>query len=137
MTLLLTLPPELVFCKNLLPFSFYLARWFWKAVRKFSQEQKSKLLRFVTSVGRPPLGGFKELNPPFTIRLINFQVSENTSVWSSFLLNVGIATSNIGGILPTASSCFNLLKLPNYPNYDMLYEKLSLAIENDTGFGTS
>lgn len=39
--------------------------------------------------------------------------------------------------LPTASTCFNLLKLPNYPSKDILKEKLKQAIENNTGFELS
>jgi hypothetical protein len=48
-------------------------KWFWKAVRLLSPEQRRKLLRFVTAVDRPPLNGFSQLNPPFTIRLVPFQ----------------------------------------------------------------
>ena len=39
--------------------------------------------------------------------------------------------------LPTASTCFNLLKLPNYPSKEMLREKLKQAIANNTGFELS
>lgn len=39
--------------------------------------------------------------------------------------------------LPTASTCFNLLKLPNYPNKDVLRDKLKQAINNNTGFELS
>ncbi|CAG8768164.1 8105_t:CDS:1, partial [Racocetra fulgida] len=41
---------------------------FWKVVSEFSEEQKQKLIKFVTSCSRPPLLGFKELNPKFSIR---------------------------------------------------------------------
>lgn len=39
--------------------------------------------------------------------------------------------------LPTASTCFNLLKLPNYPTKQVLREKLKQAIANNTGFELS
>ena len=39
--------------------------------------------------------------------------------------------------LPTASTCFNLLKLPNYPSKEVLREKLKQAIANNTGFELS
>ena len=32
---------------------------FWTVVKKFTEEQKRKLLKFVTSCSRPPLLGFK------------------------------------------------------------------------------
>ncbi|KAK2865818.1 hypothetical protein Q7C36_001874 [Tachysurus vachellii] len=40
---------------------------FWDVVENFSEEEKHKLLKFVTSCSRPPLLGFKELVPSFTI----------------------------------------------------------------------
>lgn len=41
---------------------------FWRVVRALSTEDKSKLLKFVTSCSRPPLLGFKELMPKLGIR---------------------------------------------------------------------
>ena len=42
-------------------------RSFWRVVAGFSPEERAALLKFVTSCSRPPLGGFKHLQPPFTI----------------------------------------------------------------------
>ena len=39
--------------------------------------------------------------------------------------------------LPTASTCFNLLKLPNYQKKATLREKLRYAIKCNTGFELS
>ena len=39
--------------------------------------------------------------------------------------------------LPTASTCFNLLKLPNYQKRTTLREKLRYAISCNTGFELS
>lgn len=39
--------------------------------------------------------------------------------------------------LPTASTCFNLLKLPNYIKKSVLLEKLRYAIHAETGFELS
>lgn len=39
--------------------------------------------------------------------------------------------------LPTASTCFNLLKLPNYKSRKSLKEKLLYAIRSGTGFELS
>jgi E3 ubiquitin ligase SMURF1/2 len=36
--------------------------------------------------------------------------------------------------LPKAHTCFNRLDLPQYENYDNLYEKLTCAIEETSGF---
>lgn len=39
--------------------------------------------------------------------------------------------------LPTSSTCFNLLKLPNYQRKDTLRDKLRYAISSNTGFELS
>ncbi|KAK2578758.1 hypothetical protein KPH14_012282 [Odynerus spinipes] len=87
---------------------------FWKVVNEFNDQQKSKLLKFVTSCSRPPLLGFKELDPPFCIQ-------------------------HAGSVdrLPTSSTCMNLLKLPDFPNEKTLREKLLYAIEAGAGFELS
>lgn len=41
--------------------------WFWTIVSSFTQEEMAKLLQFVTGCSQLPPGGFKELNPPFTV----------------------------------------------------------------------
>ena len=46
-------------------------------------------------------------------------------------------TKVVQGRLPTASTCFNLLKLPNYTKKSVLREKLRLAISMNTGFELS
>lgn len=48
----------------------------WAVLNEFSSEEKRAFLKFVTSCSKPPLGGFKHLNPPFSIRLV---VSPTTS----------------------------------------------------------
>lgn len=42
-------------------------QYFWKAVESFSQEDKKALIKFCTSCPRPPLLGFSQLNPKFSI----------------------------------------------------------------------
>lgn len=73
--------------------------------------------RFVTSCSRPPLLGFAYLEPPFSIRCVetsddNDQGDTLGSVVRGFLAIRGKKHPNVR--LPTASTCFNLLKLPNY-----------------------
>lgn len=88
---------------------------FWTVVKSFSEDQKRKLLKFVTSCSRPPLLGFKELDPPFCIQ------------------NVGAELER----LPTASTCMNLLKLPDFKEPQMLKTKLLYAVESEAGFELS
>lgn len=90
-------------------------RAFWKVMESFDQEQKRAFLRFVTSCSRPPLLGFKQLNPNFAIR------------------DAGDDQHR----LPTAGTCVNLLKLPRYTNERVLREKLLQAISSGAGFDLS
>ena len=41
--------------------------WFWIMVGNFTEEEMAKLLQFVTGCSQLPPGGFRELNPRFTI----------------------------------------------------------------------
>ncbi len=43
---------------------------FWRVVAELSPAEQSALLRFVTSCSRPPLGGFRFLQPPLTIHKV-------------------------------------------------------------------
>jgi ubiquitin-protein ligase E3 C len=52
--------------------------YFWEVMKDFKEEDKRKVLKFVTSVERPPLLGFKELIPTFSIRNAG---SDNTRVF--------------------------------------------------------
>ena len=101
----------------------YLQR-FWKVVSEFDQTQLQALLKFATSCPRPPLLGFSQLNPKFSVIITN--VSPES--------------------LPTSSTCVNLLRIPPYPDeftmrkYVSCYWKLKLprkllyAITSQSGF---
>ena len=38
-------------------------------------------------------------------------------------------------LLPTSQTCFNMLKLPEYPTREELEEKLNIALNHTEGFG--
>ena len=89
---------------------------FWKVVEEFSDAEVSLLVKFVTSCARPPSLGFKSLQPPFTIQRVD--CSDDAR-------------------LPTASTCFNILKLPTYSSSKVLKQKLCFAIKSGAGFDLS
>jgi len=101
-------------------------RKFWKVVREFTPKQKTALLAFVTSVPRPPILGFSELKPRFTIH----RADSGRGVIASLL-------GHQPDRLPSASTCMNLLKLPSYTNTSLMREKLLYAIESGAGFELS
>ena len=115
-------------------------RWLWDIVEHdFNRNERKLFLKFVTSCSKPPLLGFQALDPPFSIRCVEVADDQDTgdtvgSVIKGFL-HIGRNKSVIR--LPTASTCFNLLKLPNYPKRSVLKEKLKYAINSKAGFELS
>lgn len=87
---------------------------FWRVVNQFTDTEKRQLLKFVTSCSRPPLLGFKELHPPFCVH-----------------------SAGPEDRLPSASTCMNLLKLPEYLDDETMKEKLLYAVGSGAGFELS
>lgn len=90
-------------------------RDFWRVMRELSADDIQLFLKFVTSCPRPPMLGFKHLHPPFRIATAEADLDR----------------------LPSASTCFNMLKLPPYNSYELLKQKLLFALRNMPGFGMS
>ena len=107
-------------------------RDFWSVLAELSAEDCSLFLKFVTSCSKPPLLGFAHLQPPFTIQCVAADGSETPSV----LAFMGMGRKEKDR-LPTASTCFNLLKLPNFRNKKVLREKLLFSIRSGAGFELS
>ena len=101
-------------------------RKFWKVVGMMTPREKSLLLKFVTSCPRPPLLGFASLQPPFCIHRVRSM--------RSFM---EMLTRKEEERLPTASTCMNLLKLPEYLSTKTLRDKLLYAINAGAGFELS
>ncbi|KAF8467685.1 hypothetical protein BDZ91DRAFT_722879, partial [Kalaharituber pfeilii] len=86
---------------------------FWKVMEKdLTDEERRKVLKFVTSVSRAPLLGFGTLNPRFSIR----------------------DSGDDQERLPSTSTCVNLLKLPRYKDRETLRRKLLYAVNAGAGF---
>uniref|UniRef100_A0A8C7XHY2 HECT-type E3 ubiquitin transferase n=1 Tax=Oryzias sinensis TaxID=183150 RepID=A0A8C7XHY2_9TELE len=92
-------------------------RWFWAAVERFNNEQRLRLLQFVTGTSSVPYEGFAALRGSNGLR--RFCIEK----W-------GKVTA-----LPRAHTCFNRLDLPPYPSYTILYDKLLIAVEETSTFG--
>ncbi|KAL0426474.1 UNVERIFIED_CONTAM: E3 ubiquitin-protein ligase UPL7 [Sesamum latifolium] len=99
---------------------------FWEVFAGFEPRERCMLLKFVTSCSRAPLLGFKHLHPAFTIH----KVACDAPLWAAF-----------GGQdvdrLPSASTCYNTLKLPTYKRASTLRAKLLYAINSNAGFELS
>ncbi|KAF5398030.1 hypothetical protein PHET_08857, partial [Paragonimus heterotremus] len=84
---------------------------FWSVLKDLSEADKRLFLRFVTACSRPPMFGFRDLQPPFSIQIT--QEHER---------------------LPTASTCMNLLRLPDYRDAKLLRERLLYSLHANAGF---
>ncbi|XP_076291958.1 hecw ubiquitin protein ligase isoform X1 [Lasioglossum baleicum] len=91
--------------------------WFWSSISRFTNEQRLRLLQFVTGTSSIPYEGFAALRGSTGPR--KFCIEK----W-------GRPNS-----LPRAHTCFNRLDLPPYPTPEILYEKLLLAVEETNTFG--
>ncbi|GJR59570.1 E3 ubiquitin protein ligase UPL7 isoform X1 [Tanacetum coccineum] len=99
---------------------------FLTVLKEFEPKERCLLMKFVTSCSRAPLLGFKHLQPSFTIH----KVACDIPLWATF-----------GGQdvdrLPSASTCYNTLKLPTYKRASTLRTKLLYAINSNAGFELS
>lgn len=86
---------------------------FWEVVRGFDYELRRRLLAFVTSVDRVPVGGVASLG-----------------FW--VVRNGGDAER-----VPSSLTCFGRLLLPEYATKEKLERKLRIALENAAGFGNA
>lgn len=114
--------------------------WLWDVLSSdFTPQERCLFLKFVTSCSKPPLLGFAHLEPPFSIRCVEVSDDQDTgdtvgSVLKGFF---NIKKKEAGGRLPTSSTCFNLLKLPNYSKKSILRDKLRYALHSHSGFEIS
>ncbi|KAF7494146.1 E3 ubiquitin-protein ligase HECW2 [Sarcoptes scabiei] len=93
-------------------------QWFWVAIEhRFDNEQRLRLLQFVTGTSSIPYEGFAALRGSNGPRKFCIE-------------KLGKPTS-----LPRAHTCFNRLDLPPYTSFESLYEKLLLAVEESSTFG--
>ena len=94
---------------------------FFATLRSLSAEEQRKFLRFCTACPNPPLLGFKELQPPFTIHRAASGQGESAD----------------NERLPSSTTCSNILKLPPYSSQATMREKLLRAIQDASGFHLS
>ncbi|RKO96989.1 hypothetical protein CXG81DRAFT_13056 [Caulochytrium protostelioides] len=90
-------------------------RLFWAWFANQTDDIRRQFTRFATSCSRPPLLGFKDLVPLFCIRDAGTDLQR----------------------LPTASTCVNLLKLPQYTTYEQLAAQMEKAVTSNAGFDLS
>lgn len=91
-------------------------QWFWRAVESFTPEERIELLQFVTGTSSIPANGFGELK----------------SQGKPFKVVITSSTES----LPVTHTCFNMIEIPSYESYEVLREKLYIAVKYGyKGFG--
>lgn len=86
-------------------------QWFWDIVRGFEQEQKAKLLQFVTGTAGVPVQGFQALQGnDGNIRRFTLHGDKNVKVF------------------PRAHTCFNRIDIPIYKSKAEMQKYLTMAI---------
>ncbi|XP_067402626.1 E3 ubiquitin-protein ligase HACE1 isoform X2 [Emydura macquarii macquarii] len=86
-------------------------QWFWDVVEELTQEERVLLLQFVTGSSRVPHGGFANIMGGSGLQ--NFTIA---------------AVPYTPNLLPTSSTCINMLKLPEYPSKEILKNRLLVAL---------
>jgi len=99
--------------------SHKVVQWFWDTVRGFEQEQKAKLLQFVTGTSGVPIQGFGYLQGnDGNVRKFTLHGDKNVKVF------------------PRAHTCFNRIDMPIYKSKAELSKYLTMAISMESsGFG--
>ena len=104
-------------------------RWLWRLVSRFSPEERTLLLKFVTGSSRMPVGGFAALRGMAGTR--PFHVMRVPAERAPGRDDDGFASGNQGAYaLPTSATCFNTLRLPEYPTYDVLEQQVTTALRH-------
>ena len=97
-------------------------RWLWRLITRFTPDERTLLLKFSTGSSRMPVGGFGQLQGmggahPFTV--------------VKTPLTRGAGSGRTGAYcLPTSATCFNTLRLPEYPTYEALEEAVTIALRH-------
>ena len=84
--------------------------WYWRIVKAMTNEERAKLLQFITGTSKVPLNGFKEL--------------EGVSGLTKFNIHKDPSTNR----LPTSHTCFNQLDLPAYESFEIMKQNINTAI---------
>lgn len=106
--------------------------WFWRVVQRLGQEERGLLLRFATGSTAPGPGGFARLRGLWgqrnfeIVRLLmpNLPSPRSLLCESVFFSNTSVVFFTQMRLqqsdnLPSASTCFNTLKLPAYSSAEV------------------
>ncbi|XP_055334897.1 E3 ubiquitin-protein ligase TRIP12-like [Paramacrobiotus metropolitanus] len=85
-------------------------KWLFTVMAKYSAQERRDFVQFVTGSPKLPVGGFKALNPPFTV-----------------VRKTVAGDQNADQFLPSVMTCVNYLKLPDYSSMEIMAKRLETA----------
>ena len=88
-------------------------RWFWEALRSFTQSERALFLQFVTGTSKVPIDGFGSLQGMRGLQ--RFTIHKHFGSHET---------------LPTAHTCFNTIDLPTYTSLDETKAKILTAVKS-------
>ncbi|KAF8935048.1 Ubiquitin fusion degradation protein 4 [Dissophora ornata] len=87
-----------------------------RVMSEFNKEERRRFLQFITGSPKLPIGGFKNLHPPFTVVCKPFE-----------------APLKADDYLPSVMTCANYLKMPDYSSKEVTLAKFKVAYEEGQG----
>lgn len=97
---------------------------------ELSIEEQRLFVRFVTGANRLPVGGLAKLEPKLTVVR---KLSEMTNHSHNGDEGSGGGFSGVDAVLPSASTCTNYLKLPEYSSREVMKQRLLYCIREGQG----
>jgi len=97
--------------------SSHAIKWFWEVLGELTNPEKAEFLQFVTGSSKVPIEGFSALQ----------------GMRGPHKFNIHKIYEGDFNRLPVAHTCFNQLDMPDYPNKELLRERLLFAIREGKG----
>ncbi|KAL9649546.1 hypothetical protein ABK040_003224 [Willaertia magna] len=126
---------ECINCQHGYTLQSQVIQWFIDFLLELSGMEQRWFLQFVTGSSRVPIGGLRALQPKLTIVKKTMEIIDNlqnTQIGDEKVTN-NLIRKNSDNMLPTCNTCFHYFKLPEYSNYEILKEKVMLAIKQGRG----
>jgi len=113
-------------------------KYLFKALSELTPSEQVLFLKFVTATGHLPPRGLIDLNPPITIVRVPLPTTTSTTNTSAST-NTPREHQEPTKVypMPSVMTCGRTLKLPDYPSYEILRERLLQAIRECSGFQMS
>uniref|UniRef100_A0A1I8IXH2 E3 ubiquitin-protein ligase n=1 Tax=Macrostomum lignano TaxID=282301 RepID=A0A1I8IXH2_9PLAT len=103
-------------------------RMLFQVMSEFGPAERRGFLQFVTGSPRLPVGGWRALNPPLTIVAKKIGVVLGSDSQQQQQSESTSTSASADDYLPSASTCVNYLKLPDYSSVEVMRQKLLQAM---------